>query len=182
MNQKLAAMIILVLMSQKVTSFLKDQMEVLYFTIELQFPENGSTLKHTANLKEDLSTGFKFFLDLLIKYLLNKFDFCIHKFNLNHLIAIPLSQEENDFLADLGTTHLGWSNGVEGAQAQRFLRKFSKNTKENKRFRITERKFCSAFKIGVQTTLQNLAQIPMYISLPGLSTMSISRENGCLAE
>jgi len=35
-------------------------------------------------------------------------------------LAIPLSQEENDFLADLGTTHLGWSNGVEGAQAQSF--------------------------------------------------------------
>ena len=44
------------------TSFLKDQMEVRYFTIELQFHENGSTLKHTANLKEDLSTGFKFSL------------------------------------------------------------------------------------------------------------------------
>ena len=96
-------------------------MAVLFFIIEPLCHENGSTLRNIASLKEDLLTGFKsFFLifyNLIIIMIITMRNFI--NINLNHFFAIPLSQEENDFLANLGTTHLGWANGVEGAQAQR---------------------------------------------------------------
>ena len=99
-------------------------MDHRFFIIERQYHENGSTLKNTANLKEDLLTGFKSIFSIFYSLI-----FAFINSNLNHLIAIPLSQEENDFLAELGTTHLGWSNGVEGAQAQRFFLTFFQKIK-----------------------------------------------------